>query len=294
MFSSVSTIAYRGANLDCLSPNSIESPTDSFASESWKHPGIIAVTNGSLVFATKRRVFKFCASPDEFLNEVSAGLACSPSKYVSSPIGWSEQASCIAYDRATVNLDCFIRGIGSPTSPRKPTILSYNQKIAMFRDLAKGLAEIHQRGMVHRDIKPENLLVTETSDGPRVKYADFGYACELGSGDTSRICGTPGYISPEILEYMREIQSGRVVDVIDWMANDVWCLGCVFYTVFTGNQLPWIVSRSFPRCFSSIRWDFHDLRAENLVDSMMCDKRYRNSASDVVALMDELWPMSTN
>lgn len=65
-------------------------------------------------------------------------------------------------------------------------------------EAARGLREIHRRGLVHRDIKPANILLTVEG---RVKVADFGIAIRdqdlrRGAGD-GVIAGTPTYMSPE-------------------------------------------------------------------------------------------------
>lgn len=62
--------------------------------------------------------------------------------------------------------------------------------------LARGLAALHERGVVHRDLKPQNVLVEA---GGRVVLLDFGLALEAG-GLTTEPAGTPRYMAPEELD----------------------------------------------------------------------------------------------
>lgn len=70
--------------------------------------------------------------------------------------------------------------------------------MAMLRQIAEGLQEIHSRGIVHRDLKPANVLIAEVDtlgEGeaiPGVKLADFGVSTLLASVDDT----TEGGISP--------------------------------------------------------------------------------------------------
>lgn len=50
---------------------------------------------------------------------------------------------------------------------------------------------------MYRDLKPENVLIDR--DG-HVRLVDFGFAKKIKDKMTYTLCGTPGYIAPEILQ----------------------------------------------------------------------------------------------
>jgi serine/threonine protein kinase len=61
--------------------------------------------------------------------------------------------------------------------------------------------DIHSAGIVHRDIKPENLLFRTKADDADIMIADFGLSRIMDESEASmltEICGTPGYMAPEI------------------------------------------------------------------------------------------------
>jgi serine/threonine-protein kinase len=78
--------------------------------------------------------------------------------------------------------------------------------------------------VVHRDLKPENIMLDETG---QVKLMDFGLArCdEVSITQAGKIVGTPGYLSPEMIE-------GQPAD----QRADIYAAGCVLYEMFTGQR----------------------------------------------------------
>ena len=101
--------------------------------------------------------------------------------------------------------------------------LSLAQKARLAREVARGLATAHERGLIHRDLKPDNVIV-----GPdlRPRILDFGLALtleEAASGGPD-FEGTPLYASPEQVQ-------GRPLTA----ASDVFSFGSLMFKVLTGR-----------------------------------------------------------
>lgn len=101
---------------------------------------------------------------------------------------------------------------------------SARQGFLYLHKIADGLSAVHERGIVHRDLKPENILVRP--DGQAV-LVDFGLARDsfLPNRSSSRIAGTPQYMSPEQLR-------GERLDA----RSDVFSFGVMAFELFTGRS----------------------------------------------------------
>ena len=96
-----------------------------------------------------------------------------------------------------------------------------------FTQLVDGVQYCHKRGVVHRDLKPENILITSNGD---LKITDFGLSRIKTRGKTTDLlmtaCGTPNYISPEVLDKRRDGYDGKKLDV--------WSCGIILFSLLSG------------------------------------------------------------
>jgi len=67
--------------------------------------------------------------------------------------------------------------------------------LKLLWQIAAGLKEIHQAGIIHRDIKPENLRVDREGV---LKIIDFGLARSRDDAKTRSVIGTPVFMAPEL------------------------------------------------------------------------------------------------
>lgn len=89
---------------------------------------------------------------------------------------------------------------------------------------------MHKLGIMHRDLKPANILMNSKDRSDLgIKLTDFGFSTffDLQKG-CKEMCGSPLYMSPEILKRDRQPYNQKV---------DVWALGVIAFKLFFGNDV---------------------------------------------------------
>lgn len=107
----------------------------------------------------------------------------------------------------------------------------------------KGLAYLHEQGVIHRDIKGANILTTKDGNS---KLADFGVATTtiLATGSVENgVAGTPNWMAPEIIEL-----NGATT------ASDIWSVGCTVIELLTGKP-PYHNLGQMPAMFAIVNDD---------------------------------------
>lgn len=106
--------------------------------------------------------------------------------------------------------------------------------------MLKSMAFCHTHNIAHCDMKPKNLLLRSEDNDSYIKLADFGFAARCHAPKTlTKQCGTPFFVSPEIL--MRQPYDQQ---------SDMWSVGCIIFLLLSGN-LPFM-GRSQKELFKKI------------------------------------------
>jgi len=85
----------------------------------------------------------------------------------------------------------------SLSSVAKSGNLTYKVILRLFRDILVGLRYLHSVGVIHRDIKLGNIMISEQNE---LKIIDFGLSKDTQYSAPKTFCGTPDFISPEMLD----------------------------------------------------------------------------------------------
>jgi serine/threonine protein kinase/lipoprotein NlpI len=121
--------------------------------------------------------------------------------------------------------------------------------LQLVRQMAAGLAALHEQGILHRDLKPCNVMIVPTPTGSeRAVICDFGLARSLETGEAEpaitrvdAVVGTPRYMSPEQ-------RAGRALTP----ASDIFALGVVVCQMLAGNDDPPRLSPEVPSPWNEV------------------------------------------
>ena len=128
----------------------------------------------------------------------------------------------------------YVRGFDFSQVVKQRGALPMAEACELVRQVAVGLQEAHEHGMVHRDVKPSNLMLSVRKTGPPiVKILDMCLAqlTHVSGGEeltsTGQLMGTLDYMAPE---------QGGDAKAVDIRA-DIYSLGATLYKLLTGQPV---------------------------------------------------------
>ena len=132
-----------------------------------------------------------------------------------------------------------------------PGPLEIEEALRIAAQVAEGLKEAHEKGIIHRDVKSANIMLTEKG---QAKVMDFGLARTAERTLLTKegtTMGTVAYMSPE--QARGDEVDGR---------TDIWSLGVVLYEMLTG-RLPFRSHHEQAVVYSILHEEAEPLRASN-------------------------------
>lgn len=104
----------------------------------------------------------------------------------------------------------------------KKGILEEKNAHKFFMQLLSAVEYLHfEKQIIHRDIKAENVLIDGNGD---CRLGDFGYSKPTDGLLSNTACGTPAYMSPEVITKHPYTYP-----------SDIWSLGILLYLMVTGK-----------------------------------------------------------
>lgn len=102
--------------------------------------------------------------------------------------------------------------------------LSMPEVKIIFKKILEAVRYMHSKNVVHRDLKLHNIVLNSIFCP---KVVDFGFAKYGVSTHTQDRCGTPNYMSPEMVINSKKCEP---------IHSDMWALGIILYYLAVGTH----------------------------------------------------------
>lgn len=120
---------------------------------------------------------------------------------------------------------------------QQSTGVTFNSKMGLCLDVAKGLHALHSSKIAHGDLKLENVLVCQKLTGPFGKLTDFGLSVFIDDERESfAYWGTEQYRPPEVWEQAGDSASAGLIQGTRLRACDIYALGLIIWETLLGGK----------------------------------------------------------
>ncbi|XP_064632501.1 uncharacterized protein LOC135490870 [Lineus longissimus] len=158
-------------------------------------------------------------------------------------------------------------------------------RLVMALQVAEAVKYLHDKNITHRDIKGANVLVDPVTN--HVTLTDFGHMKPFGL-TAETICGTPGFMAPELLE--------KGLHAVLCPAVDIYAFGIFLWYIVDGTGFDPFMSKGYLQVFeetkNGVRPPLNPSYPKNCVDLMtscwQTDPNKRPFIKDLVIRLKEI------
>lgn len=175
---------------------------------------------------------------------------------------------------------------------QKDSMLSLQEKVDIFMQIAKGLSAIHHAKVVHRDIKPANIIIKSNTKQPVI--LDLGVSKSFSDDFTNitkndTVLGTVFYMSPEQIRGDSSISSDIFSLGVSMYQFFLWCKHSPFFEYQQMKAIDKILYENLPPLIDKITAEkFPEyVVISNLIEQMLVkNPNKRINISDVISTLE--------